>query len=433
MRLLFICLSLLAVSVTGCRCSPSQATPVTLRLKNSSTDPIFVDDTGGALGLQLQRNVAGMLYGFDDTPACECVSCELVCGCDCSGVVERPFIRKVMPGQTFERGWSGDVQVSGVVSCGSFDNRDCLKAEAAPADEELTLELCYQLQVTGLPELPDGGTFEAVLPKTGRSCVQKTFRPMDGVVEVGPRKGATCTTSAECVGPGEQCFSGSCTTGCPDNGYPVLGSGWALRIPSPDDQGFFTQQPGAVDGGIKVVAGTGTVTSVLYQGTTMVIRLSRLEAGTGDTLRGAVYLQLPPGPAAPLEQGSTVQVRVIDGSSRDNPDNRALVVRSMDGGLLLAADMAQQGSLLTPADTTPWTVSFPNLVLGCRQDQCGKQLFFPTKFQGPDQALTLDPGKSATQVSGQGTYRALNVFSASYGQTSCDLFDFRPWAIWRER
>lgn len=430
MRLGILCF--FVALTAGCRCSPSQATPVTLRLKNATTAPVYVDDTDRQLGLTVQRNVNGTFFGFDDTPDCPCLSCETACECKCSAPPVRQ-VRKVLPGDVFERTWNGVVQVAGTASCGGGSSTQaCLVPDNAPPDEELSLELCYQPQVTGIPELPDGGTVEATFPRMGQICVSKTFRPADGVVEVGPNKGAACSQTMPCVGVGELCLAGSCTTGCPENGFPVLGAGWALRIPSPDDQGFFTTSP--ADAGSKRLSGTGTVSSVVYQGTTLVIRLSRKDVGTGDTLTGAVYLALPPGPLPPLDQGASVQVTLVDGSSKDNPENRALVVRDQAGTLLIAADMAQQGALLSATDTAPFTVTSSAAVLGCRQTECGKQLFFATRFQGPAQASVLDPGKTAVQsTDGQGTYRVLNVFNASYATTPCDLYDFRPWAVWREK
>lgn len=417
--------SFLIVSAAGCHCSPANPSAITLRLKNTSNGALFVDDTDGKLGMRVQRNVNGAWLGFEETPACSCQTCDQVCngGCTCDAGAP-DFVRRVMPGDTFERSWSGVVQVQALSGCSGAGSDTCLKPENAPLDEGFNLQLCYQLQVSGV-DLPDGGRLAAPFPAAGQTCVDKQFLVGDGVVEIAPLKGSSCTSAAECIGPGELCFSGSCTAGCPDNGFPVLGAGWALRIAAPDDQGFFT----AEDGG--VLSGSGSITSVLYNAGTMTVRLKRL-GSAGETLTGALYVTLPPGAAAPLTQGSTVSVRVIEASTDTNPDNRALVIRDATGSLLFAADQAQQGTLLGATDTAPFTVSFEKPIVGCRPNECGKQLFFQTRFAAPPVDLALDPGKSALLTVPEGAYRVINVSNASFNTTTCKLYDIRPFALWRD-
>ena len=395
-----------------------------LRLKNTSNAAIFVDDTDDKFGLQVQRNVGGTWLGFDEKLKCACLSCDQICGgaCPCDGG-SPAFVRKVLPGDNFERTWNGVVQVQSPSGCAD----GCLRAENAPLDETFNLQLCYQSEILGV-DLPDGGRLAAVYPRPDQTCVDKEFRVADGVAEVSPRKGTVCTTQLDCVGIGELCLSGSCTAGCPANGYPVLGAGYALRIAS-DDLGFFTS---TADAGTSVLAGSGEITSVIYNGGTMTVRLKRLGPAS-EVLTGAVYVTLPMGQAAPLTQGSTVSVQLFDGSSSTNPENRALVIRDATGALLFAADQAQQGTLLKPADTAPFTVSFSAPLVGCRFNECGKQLFFKTRFTAAPVESMLEPGKSALLTIPQGAFRALNVTSGTYGTTSCKLFDIRPFAIWREK
>ncbi len=77
-------LSFLSLCAIGCRCGPEVALPVTLRIKNSSPTPLFVDDRDGRLGLKVQRNVNGEWLSFVESPACECQACDRVCaGCSC--------------------------------------------------------------------------------------------------------------------------------------------------------------------------------------------------------------------------------------------------------------------------------------------------------------------------------------------------------------
>jgi hypothetical protein len=394
-----------------------------LRLKNTTSSAIFVDDTDSKLGLGVQRNVANVWYGFDETLKCPCLACDQICNGTCACDAGTPFVRRVMPGETFERTWGGVVQVSSPSSCAPT----CLTAENAPIDEPFNLQLCYQSEVLGVA-LPDGGRMAAIYPKPDQTCVDKEFRVVDGVVEVGPRKGTVCTGPLDCVGVGELCLSGSCTASCPANGFPVLGAGWALRIDS-SDQGFFASSS---DAGTPVFSGTGEITSVIYNGGTMTVRLRRL-GPANEVLTGALYVTLPMGEAAPLPQGGTVNVQLYEGSTTANPENRAVIIRETDGGLLFAADHAQQGTLLKPADTAPFTVSFSTPLVGCRFNECGKQLFFKTRFSVAPVESSLDPGKSALLTLPQGVYKALNVSSGTYASTTCKVFDIRPFALWRER
>ncbi len=418
--------SFLIVSSLGCRCSPTDPSAVTLRLKNTSSAAIFVDDTDDKLGLALQHGVPTNWVTFEEKLKCACQSCDQVCSGDCVCDGGSPsFVRKVLPGDKFERVWNGVMQVSSPSGCASTG---CLQAQNAPLDETLNLKLCYQSEILGI-DLPDGGRFAASYPEPDQTCVDKEFRVIDGVVEIGPRKGTTCSGQQDCFGIGELCLAGSCTASCPANGFPVLGAGWALRVDS-SDQGFFST---TLDGGSSVLSGTGEITSVIYNGGTMTVRLKRLGAA-GEVLTGAVYVTLPMGQAAPLPQNSMVTVRVIDGSSSANPENRAVVIREAVGGaLLFAADHAQQGTLLKAADTQPFNVSFTAPLVGCRFNSCGKQLFFKTRFSAPPVESAMDPGQSVLLTVPQGGYRVLNVASGSYGVTTCKLFDIRPFAIWREK
>lgn len=417
-----------AFSVSGCLCSPETPKAVTLRLKNNSRDAIWVDDSRGALGLTVQRYVAGTAQSFSEAPDCACLSCESICSAACVCPEPEGRVRRVPTGTQVEREWSGVVQVAGRAPCFG-QSQQCLSAENAPYNETFSLHLCYTLQAPGIIANPDGGSNAGKLPADA-TCVDKEFRIEDGVVEIGPARGADCVTSSDCKGTDELCFSGSCTASCPENDYPTLGSNWALRIASPDDQGFFTT---STDGGQQVFSATGTIASATYQGSTLTLRLSR-KGASNEVLNGTVYITLPPGELGPLTVGSLVSVRLIDASTRDNPENRAVVVKEADAGtLLVAADVGQGGSLLSADDTAPFSVSFDSAIIGCRFTGCGRQLFSATRFVGPTQTVVLEPGKSADQVTTLGTYRTLNVSNSTYAKAVCSLSTQRPWVIWRDR
>lgn len=416
----------LVASVTGCRCSPADPQPVTLRIVNAGNDPLYVDATGGALGLTLKRDVGGTLYDFDDL-ACECRSCERACDPSCSCPAVGPdIVRRVMPGESAERTWDGVVQVAGSTRCG---DGTCLSQVNAPLDETFTVELCFSSQKPTGADFGDGGTALGTVPKVSLGCVTKQFQPKDGLVEIGPGRGAACVTNVECRGADELCLDGSCTSGCPANDYPELGSTWNLLIPPPDNMGFFTQLPRAKG---TALSGTGTLTSFLYSGTSLQLHLSRTDPVTSERLTGGVSLSLPPGIGAPLVAGSDVSVLVVT-DGRTQPA-RAVVVRdAATNHVLLAADMNYNEPTLQPAELAPVSLSVGTRVLGCRQEGCGKLLYTPLVFSSDLKSLELEPGQSGDLALPEGLYRFLNVSSGAFASTDCDVTSLRPWVFWRQQ
>ncbi len=419
-----IVVTVVASLASGCQCSPATPTSVTIRVKNASRDAIFVDDTDRALGVAVQRNVGGSWFSFTESP-CSCVSCDLACSssaCDVCTDAGVSFIQKLEPEMALTRTWSGVVHVSSY-ACG----RNCLSNENAPLDETFNAHLCYANQITGF-DAPDGGREEGPFPNVGVTCVDKQFKISDGVVEVGPARGADCTTTADCRGLDELCFAGSCTAGCPANGYP---NAPGLQVASITDRGFFTTMP---VNGRSVSTGTGAITSAQYGGTTLTVQLSRRGAAN-ELLTGAVQVTLPShdGPAFSVNQNVTVTV--TDASTDDNVNNRALVIRdAATNKLLFAADVGQLGRVLTNADLAPLTVTDGTTVTGCRTDGCGKALFVAARVsaQGTAGTVTVDveTGDIASITTAQGTYRFANAYDAKYAKTSCKYNELRPYAVW---
>lgn len=418
----------LVASLGGCRCSPANPTPVTLRIVNGGSDPLYVDATGGKLGLTLKRDVGGTLYAFDDL-ACECRSCERACDATCTCPAVGPdLVRRVMPGELVERTWDGVVQVSGSTSCG---DGSCLSQENAPLSETFTLELCYSNQKpSGADFMDDGGIALGTVQKVSLGCVSKTFQPQDALVEIGPGRGAACVTNVECRGADELCLDGSCTSGCPANDFPELGSAWNLLIPSPDNMGFFTQTP---RGKGNALSGTGTLTSFLYSGTKLELFLSRSDPVTNEHLTGKLSMTLPPSTGAPLVTGAEVSVLVVDDGRTPQPTRGVVVRDAVTNAVLLAADMAYVDNALQPADLSPVTIGAGTKVLGCRQDGCGKLLYTTTTFSADTKTLELEPGQTGDLQLPEGLYRFLDVSSGAYGTTSCDVTSLRPWVFWRQQ
>ncbi len=396
-----------------------------MKVVNGSKDPIYVDATGGKLGLTVQRDVDGMLYAFDDQ-ACSCRFCSSACdvSCTCPDAGDT-LIQRIDPGQSASRPWDGVVQVAGATSCNSTGS--CLNQENAPTNESFDLKLCFSNQRPVGVQFQDGGVGFGQLQLSTTTCVDKTFMIQDGVVEIGPAKGASCTTTADCKGAGELCFDGSCTTGCPANDFPTSAD-FALLVASPDNMGFFTQTARTLG---KQYTGSGTITAVVYVGTSLQVSLAR-PGVPGELLTGKITIQLPPATGAPLQVGAQVDVTLVD-LAKTSPD-RAVVVRdSATKAVLFAADMSTGAPLLTDADLAPLATSTNTTPIGCRTDGCGRFLYFTRGFSSGDAGVSVEPGKRATLTLASGTYTVFSVNDGAYPtSTGCDVSEIRPFVLWRE-
>jgi hypothetical protein len=423
----FFIVTLVALSLEGCKCSPPNPQAVTLRVNNKTKEPIYVDETSGKLGLQIKRDVNGTKFGFDDL-ICECRFCKNACtvGCLCPQVENK--IRKIEPGKSVDRTWNGVVQVSGTTGCSNgIGDGTCLAQENAPLNESFTLELCYSTQRPTGATFGDGGIGNGTLPMSTRTCIERAFAVQDGTVEIGPERGANCAASSECKGKDELCFDGACTAGCPGNDIPELGTAWNLYVANIDNMGFFEPQ---VAVNKKVFAGTGTIASFVYQGTSLQIGFKKIV--NAETLTGKLTLQLPPslGPSFSIDQ--KVSVTFIDAVGTQ--PNRAAVIRNADTqDLLFAVDMSQNGDLLGLPELAPLAVSLDETAIGCRIDSCGKLIYSKRKFGNGAMSFSVDPGKSLTADLSQGAYTFLNVSSGGYvSTTNCDVKTARPFAIWKK-
>jgi hypothetical protein len=421
-----------SLSIGGCLCAPSSPKAVTLRLKNTSRDAIYVDDTDGGLGLVVQRGVSGQYVSFAEWAPCACSTCDAICssGGTCSCPAPDALVQKVLPGGIFERQWSGEVQIQGTQACGGFGSEvACLSPENAPYNETFNLHLCYALSATLAADSADGGAVEGVLPGDV-TCVDKEFHIDDGVAEIGPQRGADCVTTADCKGVSELCFSGACTASCPANDYPSEAES-SLRI-SIDDTGFFTS---TVDGMKTTYVGAGTIGSATYNSSSLRLFLTRL-GSSGEALTATINLDVPRAmQLGPLSAGQKVSVRVVDNSPADAPtSNAGMAIRDETGALLVIADSDLTAPDLAAADLAPFSVTIGATPTGCRMTGCGKELFTATGFTDGMKSVTLEPGQSANLVNTLGTYRAVNVFAGQYDSASpCDVKVIRPYIIWRDK
>ncbi|WP_044186061.1 hypothetical protein [Hyalangium minutum] len=428
---------LLCLAVTGCQCGTETPTPVTLRLRNDTSQAIFVDATLGKQGLSLQRQQANVWLPFEETLGCECNSCDRFCDSDCQCPLEaprQPLVLKVLPGTTVARTWEGIVHFARDTSgCGILpDSTPCMEEDVPPLDEPLRLQLCYAVSVPGLGPTNGGAPVPGVFPVESQVCVQQEFIIADGQAEIRPQPPASCTQDSECTVPA-LCLEGVCTTTCPAHTFPAVGGAWQVRVLEPEEQGvsgFFSRSTGA--GGRRIFNGSGTLTSVRYSNGAMTLQLSRPAAPSGE-YKASLSISVPSEATVALNVGEFLTVRVVDASTSSLPENRAVTIRDTSGALLLAADPAQLGMLLASEDTSPFTVaSLPGSV-GCDDSTCGKRSHQRTEFRADSLAVALKPGETKEVVAARATWRVLNLANSSYRSTSCTLKSQLPYVVVNRR
>jgi hypothetical protein len=401
----------LTFAVASCHCGGDTPTPVTIRVKNTLADGIWVDQSNRQLGVEVQRSAVGAWVPFTESLPCACLACDQVCDCSCDAG-NPPRVMKVAGGGSAERVWEGTVQQDGTATCGSlFGGKACFRPDIPSLDETFRARLCYALG----PPVGTADPGDAGIPVAGRLdpsallCVTADFRPQDGVVELSPQVGSGCQSHSECnVDAGELCFGGACTTGCPATGFPEYGTAWFVAA-SLTDQGFFTV---TTSGSTTISEGTGTLTQVTVNNGTMILSLSRPASGGGNLL-GSIYLTVPAAYFPVLFRNETLSVKVVDASTTQLRNNRALTIRDAAGKLILAMDPGLPAPILGTADTSPFSVAASPDIAGCDLQSCGKRLHFRTAFGGAaadaGAALLLDPGAGSTVVAGGLTYKLLNV------------------------
>ena len=345
-----------------------------MRIVNTTRAPIYVDGTGGKLGLTIKRDVNGSPFSFDDL-ACTCRFCSNACSssCSCPDAGSGRVLR-IEAGAKAERTWDGVVQVSGNSNC----NTDgCLDQLNAPLNEPFTLELCFAAQRPIGVNFNDAGIGNGALPRVSTSCTTRQFAPQDREVEISPARGNACTSGTDCKGAGELCLDGACTTGCPANDFPAVGEEWILTVASPDNMGFFEMMARPKG---NQFTGTGTLTSAVYQSNTLALSFSRPGVVPGELLTGRVQIKLPVGTGAPLMSRRQVAVTLLDDGDTMAPTRAFLMKDVLTGDILLAADMGQGGRLLQPIDLGPFKVEDAAVAVGCSQGACGRLIYFALRF-----------------------------------------------------
>jgi hypothetical protein len=429
-------LLLLCLVASGCQCGPEIPVPVTLRIRNETSQAIFVDATDGTLGLRVQRRVRGQWYSFVEAPPCECQACDSICGgCSCPAPARPPRVWKLLPGAALERAWEGIVQVDETASCRDDSGalQGCLKPEVPSVEETFRLELCYAVSVPSVGPTDGSAPVPGQLPVETQRCVRQEFTPEGGVVEVRPLPPPPCTEGAACADPGALCLEGVCTATCPAHAFPALGGAWQVRVLEPEEQGvpgFFTVRSGP--GTRRVFTGSGTLTSVRYAQGTLTLQLARPAMPSGEH-KASVSFALPVEAALPLRAGEGVTVHVVDAASDALPENRALTLRDAAGTLLLAADPGPLGAVLNAEETAPFAVAPLPTPVGCEDTPCGKRVFFRTGVRLGTAERELRPGEAGELSDTKATWRALNLAHSEFLSDSCPLKRVMPYVLVQQR
>jgi hypothetical protein len=300
----------------------------------------------------------------------------------------------------------------------------CLSPDNAPPDETFQLELCFVNQIDGVEPLLDGGRSVAAFPpRDVQTCVTRTFEPQQGVVEIGPIRGATCSTTADCRGRDELCLAGSCTSGCPSNSFPAQPE----LVVTFANMGFFSETR-EMDGRV-LESGSGRITSTQFSGETYQVALSN-NAGTGR-----VEIKLPGGLGGP-SLPNNAQVSVLVAVRNDGAATyRGVTIRdAATGALLVAADTAIPTPTLTEIDLRPFVITQDAEAIGCRVDAtCGRLVFLKQTITAPGaSAVSVEPNRLGTVSHQSERYRFWNITAGQYPSTS-ECKSYRPYALWRER
>ncbi|ADO72779.1 hypothetical protein [Stigmatella aurantiaca] len=426
----------LCLVLSGCQCGMDVPVPVTLRIRNETSQAIFVDATDDTLGLRVQRRVRGQWYAFVEAPPCECLACDSICGgCTCS-VPPRPSrVRKLLPRTSIERSWEGFVQVDQTAPCrsGSGEIQGCLETEVPSVDETFRLEFCYAVSVPFAGPTDGSTPVPGTLPEDAQECVRQEFTPADGVVEVRPLPPPPCTEGSECTSSGTLCLGGFCTATCPAHAFPSLGGAWQVRVLEPEEQGvsgFFDVRVGT--DGRRRFTGAGTLTSVRYAQETLTLQLARPASPAGEH-KASLSLALPAEAVLPLQAGEGLTVHVVDASTSMLPEKRALTLRDTAGNLLLAADPGQLGAVLSAEETAPFSVVLLPASVGCEDTPCGKRVFRRTEFRWGASAWALEPGEGKDLAGAKATWYALNLANSEYRSDACPLKSVMPYVLVQRR
>jgi hypothetical protein len=418
-------LAALAVALAaGCpSCLEQPARPITIHVKNALNWPVFVRDEDAQAGVQVLQYDRGAWTELSELAPCACQECTQACeSVECSCAPAPTWARRIDPGKTADRVWSGEYRSLERVSCFLLGARDCLGDRVAAQAGSYRVKLCWAATLSAAP--PDSERFRAEFP-TSLNCTTREFQlPAEGVVEVQTVQPPGCRSAADCA-TDELCLDGRCSATCLPNDVPALGSGdWTLEVGSPDDAGFF--QATQTGGGATVYRGAGKVASVRYSSGTTNLVLTRTASGVEYT--ASLYYVLPGQRAFALSVGEEIDVTLVEYASGERKGARAIALRQA-GQLLLLADNGRGGRVLDDAQSAPFSVGPSGDVFACGAGDCGRRMFRRLSFAAGSASLLLAPGKAdVVEVAGQ-SYEAVAVASYSDEVAGCGPQPVVPYAV----
>ncbi|MGO9831370.1 MAG: hypothetical protein ACLPJH_14625 [Myxococcaceae bacterium] len=422
-------LLLAACAVSACNCGNSGGaapSPVSLVFTNTSAAPVFIDATDSTYGLVITPQgsaVTAPAYLETLPEACACLSCASICGAEgCIGSSCSPqgtslqMLELLAPDASVQRQWPGVYVEPLQQSCGpTLGDQACLQQTNDRPTDTFTARMCYALSVSGGQTAEAGVPFPGALPSDSLVCATQDFQPQQGTVYLMPPAPVACGDAGSCPS-GQLCFSGVCTASCPENDFPPYGEGYYVNVGAPTGS-FFLQTS---SGSSTVSSGTGALTSASYQSGTTFLSL----ATDGGLLSGSVTFTVPQvGSGCCLEAFAppeTLSVTVTE--SPAGSGNRGLVIRDVNGQLLVAVDMATNAPVLGATDTAPFVVTPSTQPLGCAPAQVGcNAIFAGTVFATPEGAAPLVVPSQVVDVTTSGAnFAVLNVTNTSYFLTSSD-------------
>ncbi|MGO8968350.1 MAG: hypothetical protein ACLQDQ_02145 [Myxococcaceae bacterium] len=441
-------LLLAASALSACNCGSSSSsaapTPVTLVFTNTSSAPVFIDATDSTYGLVITPQgsaVTAPAYLETLPEDCSCLSCAAICGADgCIGSSCSPrettlqMVELLAPDASVQRQWPGVYVDPSTQNCGpTLGDQPCLQQRNDGPTDAFTARICYALSVSGGAAADAGVPFAGALPSDSLVCATKDFQPQQGTVSLTPPAPLACDAGS--CPSGQLCFSGLCTSSCPENNFPSYGDGYSVNVGTPSGS-FFLQTSSATS---TVSSGTGALTSISYQSGTTFLSL----ATDGGLLTGSVAFTVPQvGSGCCLEAffpPETLTVTVTETPSGSG--NRGLVIRDVNGQLIEAVDMATNVPVLNSTGTSPFVVTPSTTPLGCAPAQVGcNAIFAGTVFATPEGAAPLVlPGQVTELTTSGASFAVLNVTNTRYFLTSSDptacggLIPLAPYLILNSR
>ena len=314
-----------------------------------------------------------------------------------------PNIHRIPAGQSFTRTFAGSEFQATRADCGTGDLGPACFAAGQPLESgNFLLQLCYAESV---PDEQSGNDFNGTFPTDGSViCVTQPFTyPQDTSVVVSTVAPPPCSATSQCP-TGQLCQQGVCSASCLSNTVPTYGAQWTDSVQVIQDQGFFTHTNGDPDR----LTGTGTVGSVLYNGTDM--QLTVVGSAAEGSLAAQVEVMVPAGtPTVPFFTGETLSVLVIEADSTRS-DSTAIAIRDAQGNLALAVDEGYGGALLSAADLAPVTLDPGGSAFACTLTTlCGKQVYQSMTFSSGNAQAEVEPGQTGTLEVGSTSYAATAV------------------------